>query len=110
MKCLLLNKIKLQGIAKRLLMTALERSAVRQNKTYEELEKIVEGQENRRQWHDDIGVIVFFFEKKKMRHMLRREKIRVFCHRNSGKLNSDSEFEDQEFRDIFATAGSSGAS
>jgi hypothetical protein len=65
----------LQGIAKRLLTTALEIAARRNNISYRELRQIPTGhgvirgpsvsvEGTRRAYHDDISVIVVFFDKK----------------------------------------------
>jgi hypothetical protein len=50
----------LQGIAKRLIRTALERVAKRIDVKYAELERLGVGQ--RRNLHDDITVVVLFFK------------------------------------------------
>lgn len=50
----------LQGIAKRLIRTALERVAKRIDVKYAELERLGVGQ--RRNLHDDITVVVVFFK------------------------------------------------
>jgi hypothetical protein len=65
----------LQGIAKRILTTALEIAARRNNISYSELREIPTGhgvirgpsvsvEGTRRAYHDDISVIVVFFDKK----------------------------------------------
>lgn len=56
----------LQGVAKRLLNSALAEAANRRNVTYMDIQAAALGHDNvsRRSFHDDISVIVVFLDKK----------------------------------------------
>lgn len=48
--------------------------------------------DNRRDWHDDMSVMVVFFDKKQ--RLWEKKKVATVCHRDLFRVSNKSDFEE----------------